>query len=69
MKEEVDRLKGIVEEVRKEVSVRSKIRTEGSSNKNRIKQVGFENNKVRNEDGRGMQAEWTKECMYINKND
>ena len=33
LREDVDRLKGIVEEVRKEVSVRPKIRSEGGCNR------------------------------------
>ena len=59
MREEADRIKGIVE-VRKEVSVRPKIRSEEGNNRNRIEQIRFENDRVRSEDGRGMQGEWTR---------
>ena len=39
LREEVDRLKGEVEELRKEISVRPKIRTEGGKSRNGIEQV------------------------------
>ena len=60
LKEEVDRLKGKVEEVRKEVSIRQKNRTEEGRSRNRIVQVRLNNDRVRSEDGRRMQGEWTK---------
>ena len=60
LRKEVDRLKGKVEEVRKEVDVRPKIRIELCSSRNRIEQVGLINDRVRSEDGREMQGEWTK---------
>ena len=59
MRKEVDRLNEKIG-VRKEVSVRSKIRIEGGSSTNRIEQVGLINDRVRSNNGREMQGEWTK---------
>ena len=58
--EGVDILKGKVEEVKKEVIVRPKTRVEGSRSRNRIEQVGLNNDRVRSEEGRMKKGEWTK---------
>ena len=47
MREEVDRLKGKMEEVVMEVSIRSKNRVEGGRNGNGIEQVRSNNVRVR----------------------
>ena len=49
LREEVDRLKGKVEEVRNEVSVRPKNRAEGGRSKNGIEQVILNNVRSRSE--------------------
>ena len=53
-------IKGKVEEVKKEVIVRPKTRVEGSRSRNRIEQVGLNNDRVRSEEGRMKKGEWTK---------
>ena len=54
MREEVDRLNGKVEKVRKQVSV------EGGRSGNGIEQVGLNNDRVRSEEGTGKQHKWIK---------
>ena len=60
MREEVDGLKGKVEEVRKEVSVNPKNRAEGSRSGNGIEQVKLYNVRAKSEEGTGRQVEWIK---------
>ena len=56
LKEEVDTLKGKIEEVRKEVRVRPKNRGEGGWSGNGIEQVGLNNVRARSEEGTGNQG-------------
>ena len=60
LREEVDKIKVKVEEVRKQVSVKSKNRTEGGRSWNRLEQVIFNNVRARTEEGPGKQGEWIK---------
>ena len=59
MKDEVDKLKGKVEVVRKGISVRPS-RTERGRSRNGIEQVRWSNVRGRSEDGPGRQGEWVK---------
>ena len=54
LREELDRLKGKVEEVRKEVNVRSKNRVEGGRSGNETEHVRLDKSK----EGAGKQDEW-----------
>ena len=49
--EKIDRLKEKIEEVKKEVSVRTKNRAEGGRSENGIEQVGLNNFIARSEEG------------------
>ena len=60
MREEVDKLKGKVKEVRNEVSVTPKNKVEGGRSKNGIEQVRLSNVRGRSEEGPGRQEEWAK---------
>ena len=60
MREDVDRLKGKVGEVRKQVSVRPKNRVEGGKNRNGVEQDILNNFKIKNKEGTGKQNEWIK---------
>ena len=57
MREEVDRLKGKVVEVRKKASVMPKNRSEGGRSGNGIEQVRLNNARARSEEGTGKQGE------------
>ena len=58
LREEVNRLRGKVKEIRKEVSIRLKIRAEGGRNGNRIGQIRLNNYaRTRSEEGTGKQCE------------
>ena len=58
LREEVDNLKGKVEEIRKEVSVRPKNRVEGGRRGNGTKQIILNNTRTKSEERTGKQGEW-----------
>ena len=60
LREEADRLKGKVEELRKENSVRPKNWAEGGRRGNGIEQVRLNNVWAKSEEGTGKQGEWIK---------
>ena len=60
MRDQVDRLKGKVEKVRKEVSVRSKNRVKGGRSGNGVKHDRLNNVKTKNKEGTGNRSEWIK---------
>ena len=60
LREEVDRLKGKVEEVRIEISVRPKNKAEEVEVGFLIGQIRLNNVRTRSEEGTGKQCEWIK---------
>ena len=60
MRDQVDRLKGKVEKVRKEVSVRPKNRVKGGRSGNWIKHDILNNVKTNSKEGTENQSEWIK---------
>ena len=60
MREEVERLKGKIDEVRKEVNIKSKNRAEGGRSRNGVTQVRLNNVRAKSEKGLEKQGERIK---------